>query len=144
MVLAVATGHREYPLLMTAAGRRSRHTTVSRVVGASEGESVMRNRGLLLRSSAVAGAFTLIAAVLVSLVSASPTAAANGPVVSIGDAETLEPDSNYRGVLLPITLSKPAESLVTVSYYTADGSAVEGDDYYRNGSPANPRADCDD
>ena len=28
---------------------------------------------------------------------------------------------------------------MTVSYYTADGSAVEGDDYYRNGSPANPR-----
>jgi hypothetical protein len=51
------------------------------------------------------------------------------PVVSIGDGAVVEGASGTRVLELPVTLSRPAASDVTVGFRTEDGSATAGSDY---------------
>jgi hypothetical protein len=70
------------------------------------------------------------------------------PRVSIGDAQTIEPanltgtSNDWVGVFVPVTLSAPLTTDVTVSYYTLDGTAtgkVNGGDYRTWGTPSAPK-----
>ena len=65
------------------------------------------------------------------------------PHVSVGDAQVLEPDtgSDWVGVMVPITLSAPVPTDVTVRYYTQNGTATGGvsnADYRTTGTPTAP------
>ncbi len=62
-----------------------------------------------------------------------------GPVVSIGDQSGLERDLVTGSVFLPVYLSEPVAEPVVVSFYTVDGTAIQGQDYTRWGTPAIPR-----
>jgi hypothetical protein len=63
----------------------------------------------------------------VSLVGAPAVQAATLPVVSIGSASVMEGNSGSRTVWLPVTLSAPSASTVSVQYATAPGSATASD-----------------
>ena len=51
------------------------------------------------------------------------------PALSIGDVATYEGDSGTHDALFPVTLSCPYDREVTAAYATADGTAVEPEDY---------------
>jgi hypothetical protein len=51
------------------------------------------------------------------------------PLLSIDDPTVVEGDSGSRNAKFTVTLSAPATASVTVSYATADGTAVAGSDY---------------
>ena len=51
------------------------------------------------------------------------------PTISIGDAGGLEGDSGSTQVQLSVTLSRPVNEIVEVSYSTTDGTAAAGADY---------------
>lgn len=55
--------------------------------------------------------------------------AADTPIVSIADASATEGHAGTRSVTLTVTLSAASATPVTVSYATANGSAVAGSDY---------------
>src|SRR5882672_8039909 len=63
----------------------------------------------------------------ISLVSAPAVQAATLPVVSIGSASVVEGNTGSRTVWLPVTLSAPSASTVSVQYATAPGSATGSD-----------------
>src|ERR1700675_3842353 len=63
------------------------------------------------------------------LVSAPAVQATTMPVVSIGSASVLEGNSGTRTVWLPVTLSAPSTSTVSVQYVTASGSATSASDF---------------
>lgn len=60
-------------------------------------------------------------------IGSSPAAAA--PAVSIADQSLKEGDTGTADASFKVTLSKASKDTVTVSYATADGSAVAGSDY---------------
>ncbi len=66
-------------------------------------------------------------------------AAADGPVVSVGDASGLERDSVTGSVFVPVFLSQPAAAPVTVSFFTVAGTATAAEDYVQWGTPSTPR-----
>ena len=51
------------------------------------------------------------------------------PALAIGDVATYEGDSGTHDALFPVTLSCPYDREVTVAYVTADGTAIEPEDY---------------
>jgi uncharacterized repeat protein (TIGR01451 family) len=51
------------------------------------------------------------------------------PVVSIGDAAVVEGDAGTRVVRFPVTLSRPADAPVTVSYAVRGGTAIGSGDF---------------
>ena len=65
----------------------------------------------------------------VSLVSAPAVQATTLPVVSVGSASVLEGNAGSRVVVLPVTLSAPSTSTVSVQYATASGTATAGSDF---------------
>ncbi len=91
------------------------------------------------RGRAVVAA-ALAALMAVGLVSARPLSAADGPTVSLGDQSGLERDAVTGSVFVPVFLSEPADSAVTVSYSTVDGTARAGSDYLMWGTPTQPRS----
>jgi len=52
-----------------------------------------------------------------------------GPGVSVGDASAPEGDAGAATLSFAVTLSEPSDAEVSVSYATADGTAVAGEDY---------------
>ena len=75
------------------------------------------------RGRAVVAA-ALAALMAVGLVSARPLSAADGPTVSLGDQSGLERDAVTGSVFVPVFLSEPADSAVTVC--TTDTSDSRG------------------
>src|SRR6186713_1213501 len=63
----------------------------------------------------------------VFLVSAPAVQATTLPVVSIGSASVLEGNAGARMVWVPVTLSTPSTSTVSVHYATASGTASGSD-----------------
>ncbi|MCU1496175.1 MAG: outer rane adhesin like protein [Acidimicrobiales bacterium] len=67
------------------------------------------------------------------------------PRITISDAQVLEPDpgSPTVGVMVPVAMSSPAATTLTVSYYTVNGTATgaagKTADYQTWGTPATPR-----
>src|SRR5437870_8117105 len=63
------------------------------------------------------------------LVSAPAVQATTLPVVSVGSASVLEGNAGSRMVWVPVTLSAPSTSTVSVHYVTASGTAASGSDF---------------
>jgi hypothetical protein len=62
--------------------------------------------------------------------SVAPAArAASVPVLSVGSAGLLEGNSGTRTVWMPVTLSAPSSSTVSVHYSTSSGTATSGSDF---------------
>lgn len=92
------------------------------------------------RTTSRRGRAAFVAACLIAALTwASPTAAAEGPTLSVGEQSGLERDLVTGSVFVPVYLSEPATEPVVVSYWTSDGSAVAGSDYTRWGTPSAPR-----
>lgn len=92
----------------------------------------------------------VVGSVLPVSVGGQVAAAADAPVVSLGDASGLERDAVTGSVFVPVYLSEPAIEPVVVSYFTEDDTAVflppedrvfpeQFGDYQRRGTPASPR-----
>src|SRR5438876_1037160 len=65
----------------------------------------------------------------VLLVGAPAVQATSLPVVSVGSASVLEGNAGSRMVWVPVTLSAPSTSTVSVHYATASGTATAGSDF---------------
>jgi hypothetical protein len=52
-----------------------------------------------------------------------------GPKISVGDASVAEGNSGTKTLAFPVTLSEAASAPVTVTFTTANGTAVAGSDY---------------
>src|SRR4051812_47112580 len=51
------------------------------------------------------------------------------PVVSVADAEVIEPDTGSKTALVHVRLSEPSQQQIAVYWTTADGTAKDGTDY---------------
>ncbi len=51
------------------------------------------------------------------------------PTASIGDAELVEGDSGTSSMIFTVTLSSPAEEVVTIAYASVSGTAIAGEDF---------------
>ncbi|RYG54949.1 hypothetical protein EON80_31340, partial [bacterium] len=54
---------------------------------------------------------------------------AEDPIISVSNAQVVELDGSPAKLIFTVTLSKPAENLVSVDYATSDGTAIAGKDY---------------
>ncbi len=54
---------------------------------------------------------------------------ASSPRISVGDARVTEADAGTVTAVFPITLSCPTDHVVTARYATANGTAIDGEDY---------------
>jgi len=72
-------------------------------------------------------------------IAVSPTDFVVLPKVSIKDIDVSEPRSGSADAIFTISLSKPSSTVVTVSYATANGTALAGSDYVaETGTAPNP------
>src|SRR5262245_60722086 len=58
-----------------------------------------------------------------------PASALDGPNITVGDVTITEGDSGVAAVTIPVDLSAPSMSVVTVYYTVVDGSAESGSDF---------------
>jgi alpha-tubulin suppressor-like RCC1 family protein len=81
------------------------------------------------RGTALATALCALSALLAFV--ASPVHAAATPTVGVGDGGIVEGNSGVRNASIPVTLSDPVGSAVTVMYDVTAGSATAGTDFTR-------------